>query len=152
MSRRLIIPVLLSLSIATAVYAQGYRVGTPVEAKRMVERAVAYIKTHGEQMALHEFSKPNGKFQWRDLYVFTYDSQGVLMGHPNPKLIGQNLYDVPDTEGKRFTKEIVELANCRGLGWVDYRYADLLTQQEGFKITYFQKVGNLIVCCGAYLF
>ena len=149
---RMILPIVLCLATPTAVQAQGHGVGTPVEAKRMVEQAVAYIKAYGEEMALKEFNKPNGKFQWRDLYAFAYDAQGVVMGHPNPKLIGQNLYDVPDTEGKRFTKEIVELANCRGLGWVDYRYADLLTQQEGFKITYFQKVGNLIVCCGAYLF
>ena len=148
---RMILPIVLCLAAVTAVQAQGYGVGTPVEAKRMVEQAVAYIKTYGEAMALQEFNKPNGKFQWRDLYVFAYNAQGVVMGHPNPKLIGQNLYDVPDTQGKRFRKEIVDLANSRGSGWVDYTYMDPMTQQEEFKITHCQKVGNLIVCCGAYL-
>jgi cytochrome c len=148
MIRRLMVPVLLCLLVAAEVHAW---VGTPVEAKRMVEQAVAFIKANGEEMALQEFNKLNGKFQWRDLYVFAFDSQGVVVGHPNPKLLGQNLYDVPDAQGKLFTKEIVEIANSRGSGWVDYRYADLLTQQEGFKITYFQKIGHLIICCGAYL-
>ena len=148
MIRKWMIPILLCLFTAAEVHAW---VGTPVEAKKMVEKAVEFIKAHGEEMALQELNKPNGKFQWRDLYVFAYDLNGVVVGHPNPKLIGQNLYEVPDTQGKLFTKEIVELANCRGSGWVDYRYADLLTQQEGFKITHFQKVGNLIICCGAYL-
>jgi signal transduction histidine kinase len=148
---RMIIPIVLCLATATTVQAQGYGVGTPVEAKKMVEQAVAYIKTHGEERALAEFNKPNGKFQWRDLYVFAYDAQGVVRGHPNPQLIGQNLYEVPDTQGTRFRKEIVDLANSRGAGCVDYRYLDPLTQREEFKITYFQKVGNLIVCCGAYL-
>ena len=151
MSRRLIISVLVCVSIAATVRAQGYGVGTPVEAKKMVDQSVEFIKVYGEERALQEFNKPNGKFQWRDLYVFAFDPQGVVMGHPNPKLIGQNLYDVPDTQGKLFTKEIVELTNCRGSGWVDYRYMNLLTHQEEFKITHFQKVGNLIVCCGAYL-
>ncbi len=148
---RMILPLVLCFATATAVQAQGYGVGTPVEAKKMVERAVAYIRSYGEERALKEFSKPNGKFQWRDLYVFAYDAEGVVVGHPNPKLIGQNLYDVPDTRGKRFRKEIVDLANSRGSGWVDYLYVNPMTQQEEFKITYFHKVGNLIVSCGAYL-
>lgn len=148
---RMILPIGLCLAAASGAQAQGYGVGTPVEAKKMVEQAAAYIKTYGEEMALKEFSKPNGKFQWRDLYVFAYDTQGVVRGHPNSQLIGRNLYDVPDTQGKRFRKEIVDLANSWGSGWVDYRYVNPMTQQEEFKITYFQKVGNLIVSCGAYL-
>ncbi len=151
MFRRMILPILTCLFTAISVHAQGYGVGTPVEAKKMVEQAVAYIKAHGEEEALKEFNKPNGRFQWRDLYVFAYDPQGVVVGHPNPKLIGRNLYDVPDGQGKLFRKEIVDLANSRGSGWVDYFYMDPMTQREEFKITHFQKVGNLIVCCGAYL-
>lgn len=148
---RITLPIVFCLFTAISVHAQGYGVGTPVEAKKMVERAVEYIKTHGEEEALKEFNRPNGKFQWRDLYVFAYDSQGVVIGHPNPKLIGQNLYDVPDSQGKLFRKEIVDLANWRGSGWVDYTYMDPLIQREVFKITHFQKVGELIVCAGAYL-
>ena len=52
MCRRMIIPLVLCLATATAVQAQGHGVGTPVEAKRMVEQAVAYIKAYGEAMAL----------------------------------------------------------------------------------------------------
>jgi cytochrome c len=145
------IATIVCLFVATTIYAQGYSVGTPVDAKKMVEQAVAYVKANGEEKALKEFSKPNGKFQWRDLYVFAYDPNGVIMGHPNPKLVGQNLYDDTDRQGKYFTKEIVDIANWRGSGWVDYTYMDLVTRQEEFKITNFQKIGNLIVCCGAYL-
>jgi cytochrome c len=151
MWKKMIASLLVCFFVATSVYAQTYSVGTPVEAKKMVEKAVDYIKANGEEKAVKEFSTPNGKFQWRDLYVFAYDENGVVMGHPNPKLIGQNLYNIPDRQGKYFTQEIVDLANSRGSGWVDYTYMDLLTKQEEFKITNFQKVGNLIVCCGAYL-
>jgi cytochrome c len=151
MFRKVLIPVFVSLLVATSAYAQGYGIGTPVEAKKMVEKAVAYIEANGEEKALKEFNNPGGKFQWRDLYVFAYDLHGVIMGHPNPQLIGQNLYSTPDSKGKLFRKEIVDLANSRGSGWVDYTYMNPLDNQEEFKITHFQKVGNLIVCCGAYL-
>lgn len=148
---KIIIPLLVCHVMAPSVYAQGYGIGTPAEAKKMVEQAVAYVKAHGEEKALKEFNALNGKFQWRDLYVFAYDLTGVVMGHPNPKLIGQNLYLAPDSNGKLFRKEIVDLAMIRDSGWVDYTYLDPMTQQEEFKITHFQKVGHLIVCCGAYL-
>jgi cytochrome c len=149
--RKILLTFLVCQFMVASAYAQGYGVGTPAEAKKMVGQAVAYVLANGEERALKEFNAPNGKFQWRDLYAFAYDLSGVVMGHPNPKLIGRNLYLAPDSNGKLFRKEIVDLANTRGSGWVDYTYIDPMTGQDEFKITHFQKVGNLIVCCGAYL-
>ncbi len=151
MFNKIFISIIMCLFAVGTVHAQGYGIGTPVEAKKMVEQAIVYIKANGEEKTLQEFNKPNGKFQWRDLYVFAYDPKGVMKGHPNPKLIGRNLYNEPDSKGKLFRKEIVDLANSRGSGWVDYTYSNPMTGQEEAKITYFQKEGNLIVCCGAYL-
>lgn len=151
MFNKIFISILLCLFAAGTVHAQGYGIGTPLEAKKMVELAEAYIKANGEAKALQEFNKPNGKFQWRDLYVFAYDLKGVMMAHPNAKLIGRNLYSEPDSKGKLFRKEIVDLALSRGSGWVDYTYYNPMTRQEEAKITYFQREGNLIVSCGAYL-
>jgi len=151
MFNKIFISILMCLFAVSTVHAQGYGIGTPAEAKKMVEQAIVYIKANGEEKALQEFNKPNGKFQWRDLYVFAYDLKGIMKGHPSPKLIGRNLYSEPDSKGKLFRKEIVDLANSRGSGWVDYTYMNPMTRQEEAKITYFQKEGNLIVCCGAYL-
>jgi signal transduction histidine kinase len=151
MFNKIFISILMCLFAVGTVHAQGYGIGTPAEAKKMVEQAIVYIKANGEEKALQEFNKPNGKFQWRDLYVFAYDLKGIMKGHPSPKLIGRNLYSEPDSKGKLFRKEIVDLANSRGSGWVDYTYMNPMTRQEEAKITYFQKEGNLIVCCGAYL-
>ncbi len=151
MIKKIIVSIVIVLLTVTSAYGQGYGVGTPLEAKKMVEKAVAYLKAHGEEAALKEFKNPNGKFQWRDLYVFAYDLQGVMMGHPNPKLVGRNLHEEPDIKGKFFTKEVVYLASNMDSGWVDYTFANQMTKQEESKITYFQKAGNLIICCGAYL-
>jgi len=140
------------LFIPALGYAQGQGwIGTPVEAKKMVEKAVIYVLSHSPEEALNEFNRPNGKFRWRDLYVFACTPAGVVAAHPDARLIGRNMYEIADIQGKAFWKDIVDLANSRGSGWVDYLYLDPMTGREEFKITYFRKVGNLIVCCGAYL-
>lgn len=162
---KLMVTIFICLFMVTSAHAQQR--GTPVEAKKLVEKAVAYVKAQGEEKALKEFSNPRGKFFKAeeylfgydlnevlkdDLYVFAYNLKGVLMANPVvPKLVGKNLYNEPDSRGKLFRKEIVDLANSRGSGWVDYTYINPVTKQEETKITYFQKVGSLIVCCGAYL-
>jgi len=121
------------------------------DAKDLVKRAAAYVKYLGKEKALAEISKPRGMFDKGETYVFAYDLQGVIVAHPkNTALIGQNMIAVPDIEGKLFRKEIVEKAKSIGSGWVDYVYLNPETNKQEHKTTYFQKVGNIILCCGAY--
>jgi len=121
------------------------------DAKALVQRAAAYVKYQGKEKALAEISTAKGMFDKGELYVFAYDLQGVMLAHPkNPSLIGQNLINVPDTEGKLFRKEIVEKAKSEGSGWVDYVYLNPETNRQEHKTTYFQKVGDVILCCGVY--
>jgi signal transduction histidine kinase len=78
-------------------------------------------------------------------------TQGVIVAHPkNPKLIGKNLLEVPDPDGKFFRKEIQEVAKTKGTGWVDYKYTNPETKKVELKTTYLKKVGDLIICCGIY--
>ena len=149
MFKKIMILVLIGVFAAVAVYAAEK--ARPEEAKKMVEQAAAYITANGEESAIKELNKPDGRFVKGELYVFAYDMNAVMKAHPvNPKLIGQNLYDKTDSKGKLFRKEIVELAKSKGSGFVDYTYLNPVTKAEEPKTTYIQKVGNLIVCCGAY--
>ena len=121
------------------------------DAKALVEKAVAYVAAQGKDKAIAEFSKPKGTFDKGEAYVFAYDMQGVVVAHPkNPKLIGKNLLEVPDNDGKLFRKEIVSVAKATGSGWVDYVYMNPQTKKPEHKTTYVQKAGDIIVCCGAY--
>ena len=121
------------------------------DAKTLVKRAAAYVKYQGKDKAIVEISTPKGMFDKGELYVFAYDLQGVMLAHPkNPALIGQNLINVPDVDGKLFRKEIVEKAKSQGSGWVDYMYLNPETNKQEHKTTYFLKVGDIILCCGVY--
>ena len=121
------------------------------DAKRLVKQAAAYVKYQGKDKAIVEISTPKGMFDKGELYVFAYDLQGVMLAHPkNPALIGQNLINVPDVEGKLFRKEIVEKAKSQGSAWVDYVYLNPETNKQEHKTTYCQKEGDVILCCGIY--
>ena len=121
------------------------------DAKVLVKKAAAYVKYQGKEKAIAEISTPKGTFDKGETYVFAYDLQGVMLAHPkNPALIGKNLYDVPDSQGKLFRKEIVEKAKSKDSGWVDYVYLNPETNELEHKTTYFQKEGDIIICCGAY--
>ncbi len=134
------------LSSAGAAGASGKK-----EAKRLVERAAAYVKHQGREKALAEIGRLRGMFDKGELYVFAYDLNGVMLAHPkNPELIGRNLLAVPDSDGKLFRREIVDKALARGTGWVDYVYLNPETNEMEHKTTYLRKAGDLILCCGAY--
>lgn len=121
------------------------------DAVALVKDAEKFIKANGKEKALQEMSKPDGKWVKGELYVFAYDLQAAMVAHPkNPKLVGKNLLDVPDVDGKLFRKEIVELAKTKGSGWVDYKYKNPETGKIEDKTTYLLKVGDIILCCGIY--
>lgn len=143
---------LLALAAATAILWAGSADASGMdEAKRMVKRAVAFVKYQGKQKALAEIGKARGNFDKGELYVFAYDLAGVMLAHPkNPELVGKNLHDVPDSEGKLFRKEIVEKAKTKGWGWVDYKYLNPETKELEYKTTYCQAIADVILCCGAY--
>jgi hypothetical protein len=59
MFKKIFISIIMCLFSVGTVHAQGYGIGTPAEAKKMVQQAIACIKANGEQKVLQEFNKPN---------------------------------------------------------------------------------------------
>ena len=121
------------------------------DARAMVDKAAAYVQADGKDTALKEFNNPKGKFVKGDLYIFAYDMNGTLVAHPiNAKLVGMNLLNAPDVDGKFYRKEILEMAKKSGGGTVDYKYKNPASGKIEHKITYLKKAGDIVICCGAY--
>lgn len=119
------------------------------DAVKMVNDAAAYVQQHGKDKAVADINA--GKFVKGEIYVFAYDLNAVMLAHPkNAKLIGKNLMDTPDAEGKMFRKEIIEMAKSKGNGWVDYMYKNPETSKIEPKTTYLKKVGEMVLCAGVY--
>ena len=124
---------------------------SPAEAKALVEKAAAFMKANGKETTLTEISRPGGPFDKGELYVFAYDMTATMVAHPkNPRLVGKNLLEVPDNDGKYFRKDIIEQAKVKGSGWVDYKYLNPKTKKVEPKTTYFIRVNDSILCAGAY--
>jgi len=146
------IAILISvMAFMAGLVVSAFASSSQADAKVLVEKAAAFVKSNGKEKALAEFNKTKGAFDKGDIYVFAYDMSATIVAHPkNAKLIGKNLLEVPDTDGKLFRKEIVEVAKTKGSGWVDYKYMNPETKKVEHKTTYVLRVEDTIVCCGAY--
>jgi cytochrome c len=148
--KRILSMVLILTICLTHVFAQGKK-GTPADAEKMVKSAITYFKANGQEKAFAEFSNPNGKFVQGDLYVFVYDMTGKCVAHGgNPKMVGKDLIDMKDPDGKSFVKERIEIAKSKGKGWQNYKFTNPVSKTIEDKTAYVEKVGNFIVGCGAY--
>jgi hypothetical protein len=75
--------------------------------KAMLEKAVAAVKE--DKAKALEFSKGEGGFKDRDLYVFCANaSDGTLTAHPS--LRGEHLQDIKGTKGSPFGQEMMQKA------------------------------------------
>jgi cytochrome c len=137
--------------LAVSHVASAADFGTPAQAEAMVKKAVAEIKANGKVKAFAEISNPKGKFIDRDLYVFVYDMTGKCVAHGfNQKMIGKDLIDMKDPDGKFYVKERIEISKTKGKGWQDYKFTNPLTKKVEHKTAYIEKVDDVIVGCGAY--
>lgn len=119
-------------------------------ANGLLKKATAAVKAD-KTGALKEISDPKGSYVEGEIYVFAYDLTGTMLAHPkNPKLIGKNLLETPDVDGKLFRKEIVEGAKAKGSGTVDYRYKNPESGKIEDKTTHYVKAGDVILACGIY--
>jgi len=125
--------------------------GSKAEAEAMVKKAIVYLKEAGKEKALAEISNPKGKFIDRDLYVFVYDMNGKVLAHGfNQKMIGKDLIDMKDPDGKFFVKERIEIAKTKGKGWQEYKFTDPKDKKIDDKTAYIEKYEDMIIGCGAY--
>ena len=121
------------------------------EAVAMVRRAVKHVRARGKEAALADFSRPTPEFRQRDLYINAIDLQGNTLAHgDNAKLIGRNLIDMKDADGKPFIRAFVDMAKGSGSGWIDYRWQNPVTGVLEDKRTYIELVDGVVLGCGIY--
>jgi cytochrome c len=126
--------------------------GTAEEAKAMVVKAVAYLKEVGAEKAFAAFNDPTSKdFHNRDLYIFVREMDGNTVAHgANKGMIGHTSLELKDADGKLYNKEMIELAQAKGSGWVDYRWVNPMDKKIEQKSSYIEKVGDYVIGAGFY--
>jgi cytochrome c len=134
---------------ATAAAKEGN--ATAADATTMVKKGVAFIKANGADKGHAEITNKAGQFTDRDLYLVVYGLDGVVRAHgANEKMIGKNLIELKDVDGKAFVKERVELAQAKGTFWQDYKFTNPVTKKIEPKSMYCEKLNDAVVCGGIY--
>jgi hypothetical protein len=124
---------------------------TPEEATAMVKKGVAFIKTNGRDKGWAEISSKTGSFRDRDLYLVVYGLDGMVHAHgANEKMIGRNLIDLKDVDGKPFVKERVELGRAKASFWQDYKFTNPVSKKIEPKSMYCERLEDTVVCGGVY--
>lgn len=143
---------LLAALAGAAPYAAAADVVTKPEAEAMVKKAIAYMKANGREKTFAEIDKKDGQFTDRDLYLVAYGLDGVVRAHgANTKMIGKNLMELKDVDGKAFVKERVEMAKKKVPFWQDYKFNNPVSGKIEPKTMYCVPEDDLILCGGVYL-
>lgn len=143
-----------TITVATIALLAGtalaYAAATKDDAVAMVRKAVSMIKADGPEKAYAEINK-GGEFVNGDLYVVVSSFEGVTVAHAtNPKLIGKNLLEAQDVDGKYFSKDMTELAKKQESFWYEFKFANPVTKRIQVKDNYCETLGSTRVCAGVY--
>jgi cytochrome c len=151
MKRLFAVAVSLALGMLSLQAGAANESGSLQEAEAMVKKAIVYYQKHGREKSMAEFSRSPGPFVDRDLYVTVYTPQGVPLAHINPRLVGRDLMDLRDPDGKYIVKERMEMAQKQDKGWQDIKFFNPVSRKIEPKRVYFERHDNLVFACGAYL-
>ena len=155
MTTRILIATLVS-TLACAIAGQAGAAAadgnaTPEEATAMVKKAVAHVKASGKDKGYADLSNKEGAFVSGDLYVVVYGLDGTVRAHgANAKMIGKNLIELKDVDGKAFVKERVEMGAAKPSFWQDYKFTNPVTKKIEPKSMYCERLDDSVVCGGIY--
>ena len=153
MKTRLVLAAALSAGLLFAPLGAAAKEGnaTKEDAQATVKKGIAYIKSNGKDKGYAEISNKQGQFIDRDLYLVVYGLDGTVRAHgANEKMIGKNLIEMTDVDGKPFVKERVELAQSKGTFWQDYKFTNPVSKKIEPKQMYCEKLDDSVVCGGVY--
>jgi signal transduction histidine kinase len=148
---RWIVGAVASLALVGGALAQER--GTKDEAKALVDAAWEHVKKVGPEKAFKDFTEDKANWTKKDLYVMAADGKGITLAHgANAKLVGKGMLGVKDANGVAFMATMLELANSKGSGWVDYDWPHPVTKKIEGKSSYVRKLpsGDGFVGVGIY--
>jgi signal transduction histidine kinase len=151
------------VELVEATSGKSYLIGSGIYNDRMerafvqdaVKGAVGEIEKNG-RAAFPVFRDPKGPFVAKRAYIFVIDSKGIDLVNPGfPSLEGRNMLDVKDTQGKQPVREMLNLVQTSGSGWVNYMWPKPGDSVSTRKSSYVSKakLGEewVLVGCGVYL-
>lgn len=122
-----------------------------------MSKSAAEMILQDEDAALMEIAKRDGKFVWKDSYVFAMNMKGKMLAHPMmPGLTKmKSLLSTPDKntkEPKMLFVDFVMVAGTKGEGWVEYMWPKPGSTTPVVKETYIYRVPGTSMFVGAGIY
>lgn len=136
------IPIALIVSIcitiiATSAGAQEERSKVCIE---KVDQALQLFQDKGRDYALKAIGSMLALTD-HEIYVFALSMDNVMLAHPYKKpLVGKEVSNYIDVNGKHYYKEFRKMAANQGEGWVEYRWVRPGEQDPRLKRSFIKKV------------
>ncbi len=86
-------------------------------------------------------------------YFYIVDTDYTIIAHPNKALIGRNMKDTKDVNGKFFIREQVDIATSKGEGYINFFFAKLGSDKPEPKMSFVKMFNkwNWVVASGVYI-
>ena len=136
--------------VAVLLPAQAQAQGTAPEAKAMLDKAVAAVKTD-KAKALAAFEAGTDGFKDRDLYPFCFQvADGITVAGP-ASVKGKDVRTLKDTTGKTFGAEMFASASKEGaITEVSYSFPKPGQTESSPKVSFLTRAGDLVCGVGIY--
>ena len=122
-----------------------------LETRHWVQKAVALYENLGKEKTLEQIADPQGPFTDGERYIFALDLEGKLLAHPFSRaLVGRDLADLRDSEGRSFIRKLLVGAKNRGCGFIDYKWPVPNSAEQRYKTVFFERVDGMVLCSGFY--
>ena len=106
----------------------------------LVNKAAALIESKGKAI-FPELRKKDSEWFHGDTYLFVYDlKSNVLLNPAFPAREGTKVTGQKDANGKLFHDAIIQMAETKGSGWVDYMFPKPGQTQPSQKWAYVKAV------------
>jgi cytochrome c len=130
-------PVIWLLTCYAASAQQGkYKYPETNRLVETVNEAAAQIRQSGEA-SFPYFMKKNSHWRSGDLYIFVVDLKGYCFVHEDTSLVGKNIYDLKDPNGKLIIQWFIRKAlSPDQSGWTHYLWVKPGTTAPAWKTTY----------------
>ena len=155
MKKAAVLTLAMLVGLFLAANAIAAEKATKEECVAKSKEAAQMINAKGLDEAIKEINNKQGKFVWKDTYVFLVDLGGKMLAHPmSPALVGTNVLAMKDKgdPGKLLFKEFGDLAKGKGEGWVDYMWINPGDPKPRKKITYVYRVPGKDLYVGAGIY
>lgn len=111
-----------------------------IQVETLVNRAAALIDSKGKA-AFSEFRVKDSEWFHGDTYLFVYDLKAnVLLNPAFPAREGTRVTGQKDANGKLFHDAMIQTAETKGSGWVDYMFPKPGQTQPSQKWAYVKAV------------